>query len=134
LKVIQECQEKYPQYEIVYNPDNYKSDGQTVVQDGKHYCNHCCNIQHVSILVGLEPGTLAVEPSTLPLPYHSTTTLKPKTEYTEYTETSEFVGILQDIHMLSLTNFVVCTHSSNVGLYFGRLEIIWLILIIIYHW
>ena len=31
-----------------------------------------------------------------------------------YSEIS-LLGIIQDIHMLSLTNFVVCTHTSNVS-------------------
>ena len=35
--------------------------------------------------------------------------------YTEFQESSAFSGIFQDIHILTLTNYVVCTYSSNVS-------------------
>ena len=37
-----------------------------------------------------------------------------------YSEASKALsGVLQDIHLLSMTDFVICTHSSNVGWIFS---------------
>jgi len=60
--VIQECHEKFPDYEIIDNPEISKS-----VTGGRF----------------------------------------------QDTEAS-FIGTIQDIHMLSLTDYVVCTHTSNM--------------------
>ena len=35
--------------------------------------------------------------------------------YTNFQESSAFSGIFQDIHIKTLTNYVVCTYSSNVS-------------------
>ena len=63
LQIVQDIQEKYPDYQIVQNTDNSELEG----------------------------------------------------HYTEFQESSAFSGIFQDIHILTLTNFVVCTYSSNVS-------------------
>ena len=64
VEVLQECREKYPEYEIFDDPDISNSAYEGRLKD---------------------------------------------------TEES-FLGIIQDVHMLSLTNHVVCTHSSNVSI------------------
>jgi len=61
-QALQECREKYPQYEVHDNPNN------------------------------------AAMPN-------------PEARFND----ASVLGIIQDIHMLSLTNFVVCTMTSNVG-------------------
>ena len=63
VKVLQECREKYPEYEIFDNPEISKS-----VLNGR---------------------------------LHDTD--------------ASFWGFHQDIHMLTMANFVVCTHTSNVS-------------------
>ena len=65
MKAVQECREKYPQYEVHHNP-NINNEANDVMEQRKN--------------------------------------------------DASLLGIIQDIHMLSLTNFVVCTMTSNVRL------------------